>query len=318
MVNKPLVSVIIPVYNCEDFISETLDSIINQTYDNWECVLIDDESTDNVYLILENYKRKDNRFRVFRRPCELKKGANSCRNFGLKISNGQYIKWFDCDDIMLPSHLQLSYSTLISNNYDFVVTDSINFDHDTGDFLKSPYDFDKTNVCITAENLAFSTIGWITNDFFANRKFISNFKFNEDITTLGDEVNFFLRLVHQPHKSFFINSIQTFRRVHSNSITNINNIKSDKYIYHITIFKIQTAIDLVQFNNKKLIRWYLSGYMQYGFKLALSKQNVPCIKKASKLILKYYSINNALAFLIAIVAAKYLGKGYNILKYSRS
>jgi hypothetical protein len=153
---------------------------------------------------------------------------------------------------------------------------------------------------------------------FLQIEFIGKFKFNEDIITLGDDVNFFLRLLHQPHKSFFINSIQTYRRVHSNSITNINNVNSDKYIHHITIFKFETANDLVQFNNKQLIRWYLSGYMQYGFKLALTKQNVPCIKKASKLILKYYSISKALAFLTAIFAAKYLGKGYNILKYSRS
>ena len=74
----PLVSIIIPTYNRAHVIGETLDSVLLQTYCNWECIVVDDGSSDNTSEILDNYCKKDTRFQYYIRPTNRKKGAGSC------------------------------------------------------------------------------------------------------------------------------------------------------------------------------------------------------------------------------------------------
>lgn len=317
MNSEPKITIIIPVYNCEVFIHHTLDSIINQTFIDWECILVDDHSTDNVFSILEEYEIKDKRFKVFLRPLTIKKGANACRNYGFLQAKGMYIKWFDCDDIMLPIHLEVAYHTLIDNALDFVVTDTLNFDHDTSEFLGKTYNFDRDKAIITAENLALMRIGWLTDDFLGTRAIVENIEFNENIISLGDEYNFFIRLLHQSLKGVFINEILTHRRVHKDSITNTDGEKSNKYLTIIANLKFLTALDLVIYNDVKLIRWFLSGYMRYSFELANDNKRIPYKKEAFKLICKYYSFSKGSAFMIALFLGSYFNKGYNIMKYAR-
>ena len=78
---KPLVSIIIPTYNRAHLIAETLDSIIAQTYTNWECIVVDDGSTDPTDELMETYCKKDSRFQYYHRPKNRPKGANACRNY---------------------------------------------------------------------------------------------------------------------------------------------------------------------------------------------------------------------------------------------
>ena len=102
---KPLVSIIIPVFNRERLVEATLESIKSQGYTLFECILVDDGSTDRSLSILQDWSEKDERFRVFQRPDNLPKGANSCRNFGFEQCRGELINWFDSDDIMLEGFL---------------------------------------------------------------------------------------------------------------------------------------------------------------------------------------------------------------------
>lgn len=102
---NPLISIIIPTYNRASLLSETLDSVRTQTYQNWECIVIDDGSTDDTRNILLNYIEKDSRFSYHSRPLDMSKGANSCRNYGFELSKGEFINWFDSDDVMLPDFL---------------------------------------------------------------------------------------------------------------------------------------------------------------------------------------------------------------------
>lgn len=103
---QPLVSVIVPTFNRAGLIGQTLDSISEQDYEHWECLIIDDGSTDNTEAIVNNYVIKDARFKYYRRPENRPKGANACRNYGLEMSLGHYVNWFDSDDIMDKNHLQ--------------------------------------------------------------------------------------------------------------------------------------------------------------------------------------------------------------------
>lgn len=114
MVNNSI-SIIIPTFNRAHLIGETLDSIIAQNYKNWECIIVDDGSSDNSQTIIEDYLKKDIRFKFYKRPVERIKGANSCRNFGFEKSSGNFIKWFDSDDIMHPDFL-IQQIEMLSND----------------------------------------------------------------------------------------------------------------------------------------------------------------------------------------------------------
>lgn len=94
-----LVSVIIPTYNRVNYLGETLDSVISQTYSNWECIVVDDSSEDHTEELMEFYTTRDKRIRFMSLPPD-KKGAAACRNFGLKIAEGSFLQFLDSDDIL--------------------------------------------------------------------------------------------------------------------------------------------------------------------------------------------------------------------------
>lgn len=109
--SNPLVSIIIPVFNRESIVKVTLDSIIDQTYTNWECIIIDDGSTDNTEHTIAEYAIKKQNIKFHKRPNHLIKGANSCRNYGFTMAKGEFINWFDSDDIMKPTFLEKKINT---------------------------------------------------------------------------------------------------------------------------------------------------------------------------------------------------------------
>ena len=92
---KPLVSIIVPVYNVENYLKQCLDSVINQTYKDIEIILIDDGSTDNSGKICEEYAKKDARIKFFRQE---NKGLSAVKNRGIETASGDYIMFIDSDD----------------------------------------------------------------------------------------------------------------------------------------------------------------------------------------------------------------------------
>ncbi|MCA0153719.1 glycosyltransferase family 2 protein [Winogradskyella vincentii] len=113
---KGLISIIIPTFNRAQILPETLDSILSQSYEMWECIVVDDGSTDNTDDLLNTYAKSDSRFQYIKRPKDKPKGANACRNYGFEISKGDFINWFDSDDIMHPEFLQTRISKLIEED----------------------------------------------------------------------------------------------------------------------------------------------------------------------------------------------------------
>lgn len=101
-----MISIIIPTFNRQDFIIETMHSVIDQTYTDWECIIVDDGSTDDTEVLVKKYTAADPRFHFYKRPTTMLKGANSCRNFGFSKSKGEYIKFLDSDDLLTSDCLQ--------------------------------------------------------------------------------------------------------------------------------------------------------------------------------------------------------------------
>lgn len=114
-----LVSVITPCYNGEHTLREIIDSVIKQTYQNWELLIVDDCSTDSSAKIIKNYAEKDSRIRYFR--TDKPSGSPSHpRNIGIENAKGKYIAFLDSDDVWLPDKLEKQIKFIEANNYDLV------------------------------------------------------------------------------------------------------------------------------------------------------------------------------------------------------
>lgn len=111
------ISIVIPVYNVEKFLSACLDSVLAQTFTEWEAICVDDGSTDRSGEILSAYAKRDSRIKVITQP---NAGVSAARNFGMKHANGKLLCFLDSDDIIAPFCLYRLYDTLVSTSADIV------------------------------------------------------------------------------------------------------------------------------------------------------------------------------------------------------
>jgi teichuronic acid biosynthesis glycosyltransferase TuaG len=117
----PVVSIIMPAYNAEKFIEESIESVINQTYANWELLIVDDGSTDATKNRIESFCKQDGRIKCFRQP-NGKQGK--ARNLALSQARGEYIAFLDADDLWLPEKLELQLVEIKEKNVALVFSDT--------------------------------------------------------------------------------------------------------------------------------------------------------------------------------------------------
>ena len=139
----PLISVVIPAYNAEQFLDETLESVLSQTYENWECIIVNDGSTDNTESIAKKWCEKDARFCYFYKE---NSGVSDTRNLGIKEARGEYIAFLDADDLYMPNFLKVCLENLVEKDVDLVAPKMLEFwnvqngvieDEDKKDYLYS-------------------------------------------------------------------------------------------------------------------------------------------------------------------------------------
>lgn len=111
-----MISVIVPIYNVEDYLEDCLASILNSTYEDFELILVDDGSTDQSGLICDRFQNQDNRIKVIHKE---NSGVSDARNMGLDNAHGDYISFIDGDDIIHPKMLEILKAALESGDYDF-------------------------------------------------------------------------------------------------------------------------------------------------------------------------------------------------------
>ena len=95
--NEPLVSVIMPVYNCEKYLKESIESVISQSYQNWELIIVDDGSKDKSVSIIKSYMEKDKRIQLYKNESG-EHGPGIARNYGMEKIRGKYTYFIDADD----------------------------------------------------------------------------------------------------------------------------------------------------------------------------------------------------------------------------
>ena len=109
---KKLISVVLPIYNVENYIEKCMESVLNQTYKNIEIILVDDGSPDNCPIICDQYVKEDNRVKVVHKE---NGGLSDARNAGIKVANGDYITFIDSDDYVDKDYVEFLYNTIEEN-----------------------------------------------------------------------------------------------------------------------------------------------------------------------------------------------------------
>ncbi len=186
--NKNRLTIIIPVYNAEDYLSRCLDSILDQDLTSYEVILVDDGSTDSSPLICDRYSATDPRFRTIHKP---NGGVSSARNAGLNLAKGEYVMFVDSDDALAPGALKSMESSL--DGEDLVVGGFIEYIGEIPNRNVAP----ETSVSYTGETL----VNFFEENIRRNcemldapwakmyrRKALGNLRFNESLSYAEDKL----------------------------------------------------------------------------------------------------------------------------------
>ena len=181
------VTIIMATYNRAHFIVETLQSIQKQTFSNWECLIIDDGGSDNTSEVITPILAEDSRFTFLKRPDTYQKGLPGCRNYGLDLAKGDFVIFFDDDDIVHPQNLELCTNELQKPEISFcryereVFTGEFNYDFDYSkeysSFLIDVNDLEK----LLNNKLPFNScaVMW-KKECFTNNRFVEHLMYAEE------------------------------------------------------------------------------------------------------------------------------------------
>ena len=218
------ISIVMPVYNCEDFLEESLNSVLNQSFTDFEFICVDDGSTDSSLTILQSYAKKDNRLKVFHQE---NKGGGDARNFALSLIKGKYLIFVDSDDILCPDALEDNYNLIKEKDVDLIFFKAINYDNDTEEYIDDSY-YNLNYLYEVVGDEIFS-YGDIPDDMllrlsatpwgkFFNSDFVlrSGAQFSEGI--IFHDNKFFWEMLFNSKNICFNNKTFYARRIHSSSI----------------------------------------------------------------------------------------------------
>jgi len=269
--SNTLVSIIIPVYNRALLIGETLDTVLDQSYSNWECLVIDDGSTDQTSQVVNNYVLKDNRFQYHIRPLNRKKGANACRNLGFELSKGDYIQWFDSDDLMHKDKLKLKVDCLEKHKVDFVVCEGAEY-RDTIENVVHYWKEIQSDSALLDHILG--KVNFHTNGPLFKKTFLKDIPlFNEGLQR-KQEWEFYSRLLTFSTNYKPLNVALYYFRLHNDSINGLNAISTlkSRIISNKLVFKL--AKNNLNYNDLEIVRkQFFNKYLMF-FKIAKSQNKV--------------------------------------------
>lgn len=276
---EPLISIIVPTYNRCHLLGETLESIINQTYRTWECIVVDDGSEDYTDELLEFYCNTETRIKYFHRPYSRNKGANACRNFGYEKSSGSYINWFDSDDVMRKDKLFLQIAALSESDLDLVVCYSFVFEGSIDNVLGFRHEvIYSTNAF---EDYVQRKIVWLTQAPLWRRSLLENFEylFDEELQA-AQEWELFCRLLVDIKDFIVINEVLVYIRKHSQSISYKPNYRETEWNYFLARGKLYTNTTVIK---NPVVNEYLQNFLINYFRKSVRNQ----YRKESLKSLKY-------------------------------
>ena len=222
-----LISIIVPIYNVENYLRQCLDSILNQTYQNFECLLINDGSPDNSADICREYVSKDSRFRYFEKE---NGGVSSARNLGIEHSKGEYITFIDSDDWVDSDYLEVLYNSLVDERADIAISTYKQFNMDDNCYYVHSYQrgyekriFEKYQLIEELPVLErYDQSYGLTFGKIISKKALGIIRFNE-YTTLCEDMEFWYKLYLVSNKIIYINKdTYNYRKYENASLKHID------------------------------------------------------------------------------------------------
>lgn len=281
-----LISIIVPIYNVENYLQQCLDSIRNQTYQNFECLLINDGSPDNSADICREYVEKDSRFRYFEKE---NGGVSSARNLGIERSGGAYITFIDSDDWVDSDYLELLYMKINEYNADLAVLTYKQYSMNDGCFYLHVWEQDYYEKYYTGNELLNSLPNLESYDSTFNvswgklfkRNFLETATFNEQ-RIMGEDLEFNFKIFLQIKSCIYLNkALYNFRQHHLS--TRARKI-SDKYLMddvEIRLgrlpFLIEKPVDINLYIAK--MKEFLKRYIERKEELGIENTNALQIYK---------------------------------------
>lgn len=269
MYTQGQVSIIIPCYNMEPYIAETLDSVVAQSYNNWECIIIDDGSSDNTESIVKNYCNKDTRFKYIKQGNE---GVSAARNNGIKQAKGEYILPLDGDDLIDQTYIQKAESFLSEHpGTKLVYCKADKFGEIQGEWQLDKYSYNN----LIWENCIFCSA------LFRHTDYDQTMGYNINMKEGLEDWDFWLSLIKENDIVYQINEILFHYRIHKNSR---NSMATDKII---------SLMKQIYNNHIDIYQKYHNDIVYYGNKF---KQIKDIELKYDNLAKLYKDINNTISF----------------------
>lgn len=252
------ISIIMATFNRAHLIDESINAIQKQSFQDWECLIIDDGSTDNSEEIIADKTAADPRFTYIKRPEGYRKGLPGCRNYGLNIARGEYIIFYDDDDIVHPENLSYCINHIKGSKYHFIRYDKQPFFGSPRSITMDPV---KNSHLTTFSNSEIEKM--ITGEIpFAsccvlwNKVCFENIKFNESLM-YAEEWECYSRILIDDYIGLSTNTVLYFNRKHLNSntgefwnndpIRRASKIKAVKLVIENLTEKGLLSLNLVQY-----------------------------------------------------------------------
>lgn len=218
--DEEMVSIITPLYKCENFIEETIKCVIGQTYKKWEMLLIDDCTPDNSSEIVKKYSQIDNRIKYFK--LDENSGAAIARNRGLKEAKGRFIAYLDADDLWKKDKLEKQIKFMIENNYAFTCTDYEKINEEGNSLNKIVRIPRKVNYNLFLRNTIIQTVGVIVDTKKTGKELLAmpNIRRRQDAAT-------WCQLLKSGYDCYEVPENLSYYRVVNNSLSS-NKIKAIK------------------------------------------------------------------------------------------
>lgn len=308
------ISIIMPVYNKEKYLRDTIDAILRQDYENFELITVDDGSTDDSKIICSEYANKDDRVKVYHIE---NGGVSNARNIGIRYATGDYIQFIDADDTINQNTFNKYIEVLRDKDYDVIFSSYNKVDHNQRilDRVNLNYkgDINKSNIIANFAENQFNTgyYGWISNKLI-KRKLIkeNNIEFDKSIV-LAEDLDFFIK-VYTYSESFYFLNYYTFNYLQEAENSSFFQPKIDYYTQLLIHLRIKYFIEYnnnYNNDNRKILEQRIRDYTFYSvFYEELNRQKIEIMvnklygnkKIAESLVLEYKpTFRNFIVFLIS-------------------
>lgn len=265
MENKK-VSILIPMYNAENYVRSTLESAVAQTYKNIEIIVVDDGSTDNGFMIVKEYEIEFENVKVY---LQENKGASAARNKAFEMSSGEYIQYLDGDDILDSKKIEMQMTALKDCDEETVVFAKVgNFKDDIRDTVFRNESINKNH----SEPLQYLLDSWsrlesaITVSWLTPRKLIEKVKGWDENLSKNDDGEFFARIVYHASELIYVPKSVAYYRV-GNSSSLSNNMSKKAEISRLNSYNVYMELVEDHLDNPKVRKALAILYSAYIYSI---------------------------------------------------